>query len=147
MPAIAKWWALDGFVVNPPLQRRVSSIVIFRCTLWQVDVREYYTKDGHALPGKKGIALSLADWQTICDNMQAINAAVDVGQHSYVLKLSGSRQLNLSMYNGKLYVAIREYYSNKNGEVMPGQKGLNLLAEQWGRLVAGVHIIQQQLSQ
>ncbi len=44
--------------------------------LLQVDIREYYEKGGELLPGKKGIALDLAQWDRLVAAVPDINAAV-----------------------------------------------------------------------
>ena len=43
----------------------------------RVDVREYYiNSDGERKPGKKGISLSLEEWQKIADNLDKIENAI-----------------------------------------------------------------------
>lgn len=64
----------------------------------QVDLREYYDAGGEIKPGKKGICLSAADWATICTNEADISAAAAAGRDSYVLKLSGTRQVIYVFY-------------------------------------------------
>jgi hypothetical protein len=44
--------------------------------LLQVDIREYYEKDSELLPGKKGIALDLSQWDRLVTAVPDINAAV-----------------------------------------------------------------------
>ncbi|XP_077231793.1 RNA polymerase II transcriptional coactivator KIWI-like [Tasmannia lanceolata] len=47
---------------------------------WQgkvmVDIREFYTKDGREMPGKKGISLSMDQWNIIRDHVAEIDKAV-----------------------------------------------------------------------
>lgn len=50
-----------------------------------MDIREYYEKGGELLPGKKGIALDLTQWNRLVFAVPDINAAVkeqrgDTGQ-------------------------------------------------------------------
>lgn len=39
-------------------------------------MREYYEKDGELLPGKKGIALDLPQWDKLVEAVPDINAAI-----------------------------------------------------------------------
>ncbi|MCL7027951.1 hypothetical protein MKW94_015960 [Papaver nudicaule] len=47
---------------------------------WQgkivVDIREFYTKDGQELPGKKGISLTMDQWNVLRDHVEEIDKAV-----------------------------------------------------------------------
>ncbi|KAG2450551.1 hypothetical protein HYH02_005052 [Chlamydomonas schloesseri] len=101
-----------------------------------VDLREYYDKDGQKLPGKKGIALAPADWHTLCGALPAISAALARKDLGYVLQLSGKRRVALSEFKGAVYVGVREFYE-KDGQLLPGAKGLSMTAAQWAALVAG----------
>ncbi|XP_050256825.1 RNA polymerase II transcriptional coactivator KIWI [Quercus robur] len=48
---------------------------------WQgkvvVDIREYYNKDGKQLPGKKGISLTMDQWNVLRDHVEEIDKAVN----------------------------------------------------------------------
>ncbi|GLJ37891.1 hypothetical protein SUGI_0770900 [Cryptomeria japonica] len=48
--------------------------------MWQgkvyVDFREFYTKDGKQLPGKKGISLSLEQWEVLRNHMDEVDKAI-----------------------------------------------------------------------
>ena len=44
--------------------------------LFQVDLREYYEKDGELLPSKKGIALDFPQWEKLCAAVPEIDAAL-----------------------------------------------------------------------
>lgn len=43
--------------------------------------------------------------------------------------------LLLLEFRGKIYVDVREYYE-KDGEMLPGKKGISLTVEQWEKLKA-----------
>ncbi|RZC94426.1 hypothetical protein C5167_026157 [Papaver somniferum] len=47
---------------------------------WQgkvvVDIREFYVKDGQEFPGKKGISLSMDQWNILRDHVEEIDKAV-----------------------------------------------------------------------
>jgi hypothetical protein len=42
-----------------------------------VDLREYYSKDGEYLPGKKGISLTVAQYEALKGAMEKIDAEID----------------------------------------------------------------------
>ncbi|XP_022648729.1 activated RNA polymerase II transcriptional coactivator p15-like [Varroa jacobsoni] len=49
-------------------------------------------------------------------------------------ELSKMRQVSVSDFKGKLFVNIREYYEDSNGETRPGKKGIALSIDQWEKL-------------
>jgi hypothetical protein len=49
-------------------------------------------------------------------------------------ELSGKRRITISSFNNKLMINIREYYE-KDGQSLPGKKGISLLLDQFGQLV------------
>ncbi|DBA81025.1 TPA: hypothetical protein ACH3X2_007230 [Trebouxia sp. C0005] len=167
-------------------RNRQVSVKQFKGKL-QVDIREYYEKGGELLPGKKGIALDLTQWNRLVFAVPDINAAVkeqrgDTGQAQAAsvktdqakagqdsvkdaatagagpstaaadepndksaatessgasdlpVQLSAMRKADVSPFKGILYVSIREYYE-KDGQQMPGKKGINLPADQFQKLL------------
>lgn len=51
--------------------------------------------------------------------------------------LDKNRSVRVRTFKGKTYVDIREYYQ-KDGETLPGKKGISLNPEQWKKLLANV---------
>ncbi|XP_044727521.1 RNA polymerase II transcriptional coactivator [Chrysoperla carnea] len=43
---------------------------------WMVDIREYYDADGDLKPGKKGIALSIPQWQKLKEIVDEVDEAI-----------------------------------------------------------------------
>jgi hypothetical protein len=47
--------------------------------------------------------------------------------------LDRNRQLKVREFRGKVLIDIREYYE-KDGQLLPGKKGISLSATQWQKL-------------
>jgi len=58
----------------------------------------------------------------------------------------GSRGIRIekSEFKGKIYVGIRQWYDD-NGEMKPGNKGINLTIEEWQEIVSKLDEIQQEI--
>lgn len=48
--------------------------------------------------------------------------------------LEKQRQVRINEFRGRKLIDIREYYE-KNGEMLPGKKGISLSIEQWKKLL------------
>lgn len=59
-------------------------------------------------------------------------------------EISKARRVTLSEYRGKKMIGIREYYE-KDGEMLPGKKGITMTLEQYGMLVSLLPGIESEL--
>ncbi|CAN7068942.1 hypothetical protein IGI04_041731 [Brassica rapa subsp. trilocularis] len=64
----------DIVVCNISKNRRVS-VRNWNGKIW-IDIREFYVKDGKTLPGKKGISLSVDQWNTLRNHADGIDKAL-----------------------------------------------------------------------
>ncbi|EOA21842.1 hypothetical protein CARUB_v10002308mg [Capsella rubella] len=64
----------DIVVCNISKNRRVS-VRNWNGKIW-IDIREFYVKDGKTLPGKKGISLSVDQWNTLRNHAEDIEKAL-----------------------------------------------------------------------
>ncbi|OMO56034.1 Transcriptional coactivator p15 [Corchorus capsularis] len=62
----------DGIVVCEISKNRRVTVRNWNGKIW-VDIREFYVKDGKQLPGKKGISLSLDQWNVLRDHAEEID--------------------------------------------------------------------------
>lgn len=102
-----------------------------------VNIREYYEKDGQKLPGKKGISLPRDQFAKLRQAAADLDAALKARDLSFELQLSNKRKATISNFKGRHMINIREYYE-KDGSLLPGQKGISLPEDQWAKLLAGL---------
>ncbi|XP_055806518.1 RNA polymerase II transcriptional coactivator KIWI-like [Solanum dulcamara] len=65
----------DGIVVCEISKNRRVSVRSFGGKII-VDIREFYVKDGKQMPGRKGISLSMDQWNVLRDHADEIDKAV-----------------------------------------------------------------------
>ena len=84
-------------------------------------------KDGQRLPGKRGIMLNLAEWQTLAGKLDTLQQALDNNDIGTEVQLTHMRKACISDFRKveSTVVDVREWYE-KDGELKPGQKGLAL---------------------
>ncbi|XP_073243364.1 uncharacterized protein [Porites lutea] len=67
-------------------------------------------------------------------------------QGDFVFQLTDKRRVSVRDFRGKLYVDIREFYE-KDGEYLPGKKGISLNVEQWEKLKDLINDIDEAISE
>ncbi|KAL4857528.1 RNA polymerase II transcriptional coactivator [Chlorella vulgaris] len=102
-----------------------------------VNIREYYEKDGQKLPGSKGISLPREQFAALNAHAAELDAAVKQHNTAYELQLSAKRKATVSCFKKTYLVNLREYYE-KDGQQLPGKKGISLSEDQWAKLLAGL---------
>ncbi|RMZ76554.1 hypothetical protein DV737_g4755, partial [Chaetothyriales sp. CBS 132003] len=88
-------------------------------------------------PAKKGKSAG-------SDFKPSLVAQTDSNGDKY-FELSRARRVTISEFKGKSLVNIREYYE-KDGDMLPGKKGISLSVEQYATLIAMMPQIEKLLS-
>eukprot|EP00392_Amoebophrya_sp_AT5.2_P015458 g15664.t1 len=109
-----------------------------------IDFREYYEdkNTGEMKPGAKGISLPLDMYKKVhlvkivAENFPQMEEAI-AAQEVTSIDLGGKKKFTYSQYQGKYYVGIREYWE-KDGQELPGKKGITLTVESF-RKISGNH--------
>ncbi|XP_002516336.3 RNA polymerase II transcriptional coactivator KIWI [Ricinus communis] len=65
----------DDIVVCEISKNRRVTVRNWQGKVW-IDIREFYLKDGKQLPGKKGISLSLDQWNVLRNHVDKIDKAL-----------------------------------------------------------------------
>ncbi|KAJ9177858.1 hypothetical protein P3X46_013021 [Hevea brasiliensis] len=65
----------DDIVVCEISKNRRVTVRNWQGKVW-IDIREFYLKDGKQLPGKKGISLSVDQWNVLRDHVEEIDKAL-----------------------------------------------------------------------
>lgn len=62
-----------------------------------------------------------------------MGARTDDKEPTWVLE--GKKLVKVREFKGKVYIDIREFYE-KNGELLPGKKGISLTPDMWRKLLS-----------
>jgi len=62
-----------------------------------------------------------------------------------IAEFAGKKRLTVGKYKGNVNVSLREFYE-KDGEMLPGKKGISLTAEQWAAVVAAAPAVEAALA-
>lgn len=101
-----------------------------------LNIREYYEDSGGMKPTKKGVALNQGEWRTLKNMFYDVDEKIiNAEAEDYnPLELSDKKQIRVTKFKGKfLLIDVREFY-HKDGEKMPGKKGIALKQDQYNKI-------------
>ena len=98
-----------------------------------VDIRKFYrTDDDEVKPGRQGLSLTMSQWEALGKFKDEIDRAFDLDEE-ISLELSVKKRASVQCWNAKMFLDLREYYE-KDGEKLPGKKGIKLTQDMWNKL-------------
>ena len=98
-----------------------------------VDIRKFYTTDDDEVkPGRQGLSLTMSQWEALGKFKDEIDRAFDLDEE-ISLELSVKKRASVQCWNAKMFLDLREYYE-KDGEKLPGKKGIKLTQDMWNKL-------------
>ncbi|GLI65550.1 hypothetical protein VaNZ11_009112, partial [Volvox africanus] len=101
-----------------------------------VDVREFYQADGAEAPTQKGLAMDPVQWARLARDLpQLLAAQRNRNAGAPATQLSKTRVAAVSEFKGTFYLGLREYYE-KDGQLLPSKKGVNLSPSEAEALLA-----------
>ena len=133
---VPQWYAELG-------NRRRVTITYWGNALY-VDCREYYDASGVMglvaggimKPSKKGLRMSVSQWEVLSRAMEIISMALDEEDEHFVVEMGNNKRCMIISYQKRLLVDLREWwYVGKEGQLSPGTKGIALTPDQWFALV------------
>ncbi|KAM9821545.1 SUB1 regulator of transcription b isoform X1 [Syngnathus typhle] len=68
------------------------------------------------------------------DNMFQCGLPMSFQYIQYLPKIGRMRYVSVRDFKGKVLIDIREYWTNPDGDMKPGKKGIALNPEQWNQL-------------
>ncbi|KAJ8032372.1 Activated RNA polymerase II transcriptional coactivator p15 [Holothuria leucospilota] len=63
------------------------------------------------------------------------------------VSIGDDRYVTVSIFNGKLYIHIREFFFNQEGRMLPTSKGIALTPQQWFQLGEIQHVIDEAIQE
>ncbi|NXD72022.1 TCP4 polymerase, partial [Eolophus roseicapillus] len=84
---------------------------------------------------KKEVALKAEKkLKTEAKSSKVIENSMGHGGEETMFQIGNMRYVRVSCFKRKVLVDIREFYTDKDGDMKPGRKGIALSAEQWNQL-------------